>query len=101
MVGGLRLRNTETAAAFDLKGRLLGFSLGFFFVNIFFAGWAWSVVRKNKHRWASYTYSAMLYIAAGLFIFIAIRFPQIKGMMIMMSKIKHVSKLLLIFNRGD
>lgn len=78
LVLGVSLRNTETAAAFDVRGRLLGYSLGLFFLTTFFAGWAWAVVRKNKHRWATYIYAGMLFVAAGIFIAIAIRVPQIK-----------------------
>ena len=42
-----------------------------------FAGWAYLVVRKNKHRWASFVYAGMLLVAAGVCVAVAVKFPQI------------------------
>lgn len=64
--------------ALNYQGRILGASIGFFVLMAVFAGWSWAVVRKNKHRWATWVYVFMLLISAGFFIAVAFEAPKIK-----------------------
>jgi hypothetical protein len=75
---GLSWRATETADAFDLKGKILGFTLGLFFLLSFFVSWSWWVARRNVHRWATYVYAFFLLVAAGIFVYIAVEAPKVR-----------------------
>ena len=78
LVNGLAWRATETADAFDLKGRILGATLAIFFVLSFFVAWSWWVARRNVHRWATYVYAFFLLVAAGIFVYIAVEAPKVR-----------------------
>jgi zinc transporter ZupT len=64
--------------ALSKQSQILGVSITLFVLLTIFAGWAWWVVRRNKHRWATWVYAAMLALSAGLFVGIAIEAPKIK-----------------------
>jgi hypothetical protein len=66
----------EVVKALSYQNKVLGGSIAFFVVMVIFAGWAWAVVRKNKHRWATYVYSFFLALVAGMSIYIALKAPQ-------------------------